>query len=133
MSEPSRRNFLLGTTALGAGSLLAACTSNTPAAAPNNNVAAGNGSNSQPGKPVKIGFSAPAADHGWIAAIAKNAQAQAGQYSDVTFEAGPSPCVSAGCVWRSFHVPLCNCTCDEPHPSVTSFVSGRQKRPSRFR
>ena len=35
--------------------------------------------------PVTIGFSAPAADHGWIAAIAANAQAQAAKYSDVTF------------------------------------------------
>jgi ribose transport system substrate-binding protein len=34
---------------------------------------------------VTIGFSAPAADHGWIAAIAANAQAQAGKYADVTF------------------------------------------------
>ena len=36
---------------------------------------------------MTIGFSAPAADHGWIAAIANNAQAQAGQYPDVTLEA----------------------------------------------
>ena len=40
-----------------------------------------------PAPPVTIGFSAPAADHGWIAAIANNAQAQAAQYPDVTFEA----------------------------------------------
>ena len=39
-----------------------------------------------PGRPVTIGFSAPAADHGWIAAIAANAQAEAGKYPDVTFE-----------------------------------------------
>src|SRR6266545_1591785 len=88
MSEPSRRNFLLGASAVGAGSLLAACTSNTPAASNNNqNVAQGAGSNNQPGKPVKIGFSAPAADHGWIAAITKNAKAQAGRFSEVTFNA----------------------------------------------
>ena len=36
------------------------------------------GGNDQPGTKVVIGFSAPAADHGWIAAIAKNAEA-AGQ------------------------------------------------------
>ena len=30
-----------------------------------------------PGKTVTIGFSAPAADHGWIAAITNNAKAQA--------------------------------------------------------
>ena len=38
-----------------------------------------------PGRPVTIGFSAPAADHGWIAAIAANAQAEAAKYPDVTF------------------------------------------------
>ena len=36
---------------------------------------------------MTIGFSAPAADHGWIAAIANNAKAQAAQFPDVTFEA----------------------------------------------
>jgi len=34
-----------------------------------------------------LGFSAPAADHGWIAAITNNAKAQAGQFSDVEFRA----------------------------------------------
>jgi ribose transport system substrate-binding protein len=91
MSDPSlaRRNFLLGTGALGATSLLAACTSNeTPDAGTNNAPVAGNqGANSQPGKQVTIGFSAPAADHGWIAAITKNARAQAQKFSDVTLNA----------------------------------------------
>ena len=35
--------------------------------------------NAAPGKKVIIGFSAPAADHGWIAAITNNAKAQAGR------------------------------------------------------
>ncbi|HEV2779293.1 MAG TPA: substrate-binding domain-containing protein [Actinophytocola sp.] len=90
MSEhPSlaRRRFLLGTTALGAGSLLAGCTSNEPAnSAPDNNAAA-QGANSQPGQRVTIGFSGPAGDHGWIAAITKNARAQAEKFSDVTLNA----------------------------------------------
>jgi ribose transport system substrate-binding protein len=43
------------------------------------------GPSAAPGRPVTIGFSAPAADHGWIAAIASNAQAEAGKYGDVTF------------------------------------------------
>ncbi len=42
----------------------------------------------EPGRPVTIGFSAPAADHGWIAAIAANAQAQAEKYTDVDVRAG---------------------------------------------
>jgi ribose transport system substrate-binding protein len=90
MSEhPSlaRRRFLLGTTALGAGSLLAGCTSNEPEnTAPDNNPAA-QGENSQPGPRVTIGFSGPAGDHGWIAAITKNARAQAEKFSDVTLNA----------------------------------------------
>ena len=84
-----RRGLLAGALAVGAGAALAACTSNAPppAAAPAPAPAGGSGPSAEPGRPVTIGFSAPAADHGWIAAIAKNAQAQAGQYTDVTFEA----------------------------------------------
>jgi ribose transport system substrate-binding protein len=79
-----RRGLLTGALAVGAGAALAACTSNTPppAAAP---APAPAGPSSEPGRPVTIGFSAPAADHGWIAAIAANAQAQAAKYPDVTF------------------------------------------------
>ncbi|WP_232663421.1 substrate-binding domain-containing protein [Pseudonocardia sp. TRM90224] len=85
-----RRRFLIGAVGVGAGAALTACTSNeAPAPAggnPSANVAPAAGDNAAPGAPVTIGFSAPAADHGWIAAIAKNAEAQAKQYSDVTFE-----------------------------------------------
>ena len=96
MSEPlplpdvRRRGLLIGALGLGAGAALTACTSNAPAApAPTGQRgrAGPAGGNAESGPPVTIGFSAPAADHGWIAAIAKNAQAQAGQYPDVTFEA----------------------------------------------
>jgi len=79
-----RRGFLIG--ALGVGATLTACTSNE-APASSANVAVAAGDNAVAGTPVTIGFSAPAADHGWIAAIANNAAAQAGQYPDVTFEA----------------------------------------------
>ncbi|HVQ95762.1 MAG TPA: substrate-binding domain-containing protein [Mycobacteriales bacterium] len=84
----NRRSFLAGGATLGAGALLAGCTSND-AASPsttNNNAAAPVGDNAKPGKTVTIGFSAPQADHGWIAAITKNAQAEAGKFSDVKFE-----------------------------------------------
>jgi ribose transport system substrate-binding protein len=84
---PSRRRFLLGAGALGAGALVAGCTSNEPANANPDPVAGGGGDNAQPGKEVTIGFSAPAADHGWMAAITRNAQAQAEQFSDVTLNA----------------------------------------------
>ena len=84
-----RRGFLAGALGIGGAVALSACTSNAPAggapaAAPA--VAAG-GENAEEGEAVTIGFSAPAADHGWIAAIASNAQAAAEQYPDVTLEA----------------------------------------------
>jgi ribose transport system substrate-binding protein len=93
MSDPTRglhrRRFLTGALGVGAGAALTACTSNepaTPAGGPAVAPAPAAGA-AEPGTPVTIGFSAPAADHGWIAAIANNAQAQADQYPDVTFEA----------------------------------------------
>jgi ribose transport system substrate-binding protein len=83
-----RRGLLAGALAVGAGAALAACTSNTPppaaAPAPATGGAAAGGA-AAPRSPVTIGFSAPAADHGWIAAIAANAEAQAAKYPDVTF------------------------------------------------
>src|ERR1044071_4155495 len=82
-----RRGFLLGGAAVGAGALLAGCTSTTPANSESNAPVANAGNNAQPGKQVTIGFSAPAADHGWIAAITKNARAQAQKFSDVTLNA----------------------------------------------
>src|SRR5215217_6964490 len=86
-STPSRRRFLIGGTAVGASALLAACTSNeTPNAAQTKGADAGTNPNAAAGKAVTIGFSAPAADHGWIAAITNNAKAQAGAFSDVTFK-----------------------------------------------
>lgn len=90
---PGRRGFLLGGAVIGAGALVSACTSNEPAAAPAATSAAAAapapaaGGNDEPGTKVVIGFSAPAADHGWIAAIAKNAADAAAKYSDVEFKA----------------------------------------------
>jgi ribose transport system substrate-binding protein len=84
MSNLNRRRILFGGAAVGAGALLSACTSNTPQE--NTQVNANNSEanpNAAPGQKVVIGFSAPAADHGWIAAITNNAKAQASAYSDV--------------------------------------------------
>jgi ribose transport system substrate-binding protein len=88
MTDTSRRGFLFAGSIAGAGLLAAACTSNsedTGGSSNQQNVSTG-GDNDKPGTKVTIGFSAPAADHGWIAAIAKNAEAQAKQYSDVEFK-----------------------------------------------
>jgi len=82
-----RRRFLAGGAVLGAGAFLAGCTSNTPSTPSNGaQVAAGSGDNAAPGKTVTIGFSGPQGDHGWIAAISKNAEAQAKRYTDVKFQ-----------------------------------------------
>jgi ribose transport system substrate-binding protein len=88
MPDPTRRRLLLGGAALGAGVLLTACTSNEndePSGGAQT-VAAGGNANAAPGQKVTIGFSAPAADHGWIAAITNNAKAQAATFSDVDFK-----------------------------------------------
>jgi ribose transport system substrate-binding protein len=87
IAHPARRGFLLSGSILGAGALAAACTSNSTDSdsGQQQNVATG-GDNDKAGKQVTIGFSAPAADHGWIAAIAKNAKAQAQRYSDVKLQ-----------------------------------------------
>ncbi|WP_433497776.1 ABC transporter substrate-binding protein [Sphaerimonospora sp. CA-214678] len=85
-----RRGFLVSGAVVGAGTLLTACTSNAPeatAAPTQQSTAVGGTDNDKPGTQVVMGFSAPAADHGWIAAIAKNAEAQAKQYADVEFKA----------------------------------------------
>ncbi|MFF0307818.1 ABC transporter substrate-binding protein [Streptosporangium sp. NPDC004379] len=90
MSTPvGRRGLLFGGAAIGAGALVTACTSNTPASTAATSPPAAPapaGDNDKPGEKVVIGFSAPAADHGWIAAIAKNAESAAKQYSDVEFK-----------------------------------------------
>lgn len=81
-----RRRFLAVGGVLGAGTLLAACTGNEAAAPATNSGQASAGGNTAPGQTVTIGFSGPQADHGWISAISKNAEAQAKRYSDVKFE-----------------------------------------------
>jgi ribose transport system substrate-binding protein len=41
--------------------------------------------NDEPGETVVIGFSGPAADHGWLGAINSAAEAEAAEYSDIDF------------------------------------------------
>jgi ribose transport system substrate-binding protein len=87
-SDLSRRRLLFGGAAVGAGALLTACTSNeaAPTTAQTKAADTSGGGNAAPGTKVTIGFSAPAADHGWIAAITNNAKAQAATFSDVEFK-----------------------------------------------
>ena len=92
-SPLARRRFLLGAGAISAGTVLTACTGNSddkPAAAPagsTSQAAAAAAGNDTPGQQVTIGFSAPAADHGWISAITKNASSQASKHTDVKLQA----------------------------------------------
>ncbi|MEV7973161.1 substrate-binding domain-containing protein [Cellulomonas sp. NPDC089187] len=69
-----------------AGLALVGCTSNTPAETENTGGTTVNqavSDNDEPGDTVVIGFSAPAADHGWMGAITTAAQAEADKYEDV--------------------------------------------------
>lgn len=85
-SSLSRRNILLGGAAAGAGALLVGCTSNEPDKAATDTALPMAAASESPGKAITIGFSAPAADHGWMAAIATNARAAAKRFPEVTFK-----------------------------------------------
>ena len=84
---PFRRRMLVSATAVLTAGVLAACTSNEPASSDN-----GDGdtnavsSNDDTGDTVTIGFSGPAADHGWLAAINSSAVDAAEQYDDIELE-----------------------------------------------
>ncbi len=70
--------------ALSVGLALTSCTGNTPEpVAGSGNQGGARVANDEPGEKVVIGFSAPAADHGWMAAISNAAKAEAEKYSDV--------------------------------------------------
>src|SRR3954468_5188819 len=88
MSATRQRGFRRLTTAavalVGVGALHAGCTGNTPASSGSGsggNNASSN--NDKSGDTVTIGFSPPAADHGWIAGITNAAKAEAENYKDV--------------------------------------------------
>jgi ribose transport system substrate-binding protein len=82
--RPYRRLMTTAVALVGAGALVAGCTSNEP----EDTASEGSGgdvasSNDETGETVTIGFSAPAADHGWMAGISEAAQAAADGYEDV--------------------------------------------------
>jgi len=85
--SPVRRLMTTVGASLAVLALAAGCTGNTQEA-PNTNAGGGSsaaavGSNDEPGEKVVIGFSAPAADHGWMAAITNAAKAEAEKYDDI--------------------------------------------------
>lgn len=82
------RRWLLATGAVVTTvALLTACTSNAPQAEEDDGADEGGTSsgleNDEPGETVTIGFSAPAADHGWMGAITRAATEEAAKYEDV--------------------------------------------------
>jgi ribose transport system substrate-binding protein len=93
MSATQQRPFrrLLSTTVclVGAAALVAGCTSNSPEEDSSSSSGGGSNaasSNDDSGDTVTIGFSAPAADHGWMAGITNAAKAVDEQYDDVELQ-----------------------------------------------
>ncbi len=87
MSARLSRRWLAAAGALAAASLLVTgCTSNEPQETDDATTQAAvvpGGENDEKGDTVTIGFSAPAADHGWMGSITKSAQDLAEQYPDI--------------------------------------------------
>ncbi|WP_199423684.1 substrate-binding domain-containing protein [Actinotalea solisilvae] len=84
-SGPRRRLVQAGAIAAGL-TLLVGCTSNAPAEEEDTSQEQEDGAtsaNDDSGDTVTIGFSAPAADHGWMGAITSSARAEAEKYDDV--------------------------------------------------
>ena len=84
--EPRRRWLLAVGAVVAATTLLAGCTGNTPEDEGNDDGGGGTNSglaNDEAGDTVRIGFSAPAADHGWMGAITRSALAEAEKYDDI--------------------------------------------------
>ena len=89
LSRPTKRVAVLAI-ALSSALVAAGCTSNdpatTPAASTQQTGSDAVSDNDAPGKKVVIGFSGPAADHGWLAAVNSSAKAEAAKYSDIDFK-----------------------------------------------
>ncbi|WP_369138394.1 substrate-binding domain-containing protein [Modestobacter versicolor] len=89
MSATPQRPFwrLLSTTVclVGASALVVGCTSNSTEDESSSDGGGSNAAsaNDDTGDTVTIGFSAPAADHGWMAGITEAARAEADRYEDV--------------------------------------------------
>jgi len=85
--RPIKKQLVTGLVAGLAVLALAACTSNAPAESSDNTgggtSSAESGSNDEAGDKVVIGFSAPAADHGWMGSITESTKKVAEQYDDI--------------------------------------------------
>ncbi len=92
-SRSGRRRLGTGLVAGVAVLALAACTGNSASDGDDDTSgdapAAAAGSNDETGDTVTIGFSAPAADHGWMASITDSAKKEAAKYDDVELKVPP--------------------------------------------
>jgi ribose transport system substrate-binding protein len=84
--RPYRRLTSTAAALIGVGVLMTACTGNTPESSGDGGGNQAASDNDETGDTVTIGFSAPAADHGWIAGITEAARAEAEQYDDVELQ-----------------------------------------------
>jgi ribose transport system substrate-binding protein len=84
--RPYRRLTSTAAALVGVGVLLSACTGNTPESSGGDGGSNAASPNDEAGDTVTIGFSAPAADHGWMAGITEAARAAAEEYEDVDLQ-----------------------------------------------
>ncbi|WP_262847989.1 substrate-binding domain-containing protein [Mumia quercus] len=82
-TTPRRRLLAIGGAFASAALVLSACTNSSDDDGGDNAANAGAADNAESGETVRIGFSAPAADHGWMAAITDAALEQADAFDDV--------------------------------------------------
>jgi len=89
-TTPRRRLALATGAALSAVLFLSACSTDTDDtdndSSSNSDTAKAASANDDPGEKVVIGFSGPAADHGWLAAINSSAQEEAAKFEDIEFK-----------------------------------------------
>ena len=78
----SRKMLITAGASLAVVGLLAGCTAGTPEATSTNEESTVEG-NEATGDTITIGFSGPAADHGWLGAINSGAIAEAAKYPDI--------------------------------------------------
>jgi ABC-type sugar transport system substrate-binding protein len=92
LTSPRRRLAAATGTILAGLLFVSACstdtddTDNSSSGGGGNDKTTATSKNDDPGKKIVIGFSGPAADHGWLAAINSSALAEAKKYSDVTLK-----------------------------------------------
>ena len=81
-----KRMLVLAGASVTLAGLLAGCTAGTADTSGGNNDSNTVSGNKASGKSITIGFSGPAADHGWLGAINSSAIAEAKKYKDVTLK-----------------------------------------------